>query len=267
MDKTVQSAEYLAERDIHVEWESDYLNPDIDRFYDAAFARIVKQLGAKPGDSILDAGCGYCFHASRLARLGLKVTGVDFSPAALEEAKRNLAKSGIEIDLHEGNLLALPFAEGQFPYVNCWGVLMHIPEVETALSELARVLAPGGRLALSENNRQSLHVRFLESSILATKRLLGKQVPRRDQKPQGIEEWRSEGLMVRKIDVDWLEKFYASKGLKLVDRFAGQFTEGYTNVPTRPLKRLVYRFNEWWFHRNGSPGPALGNILIFEKAQ
>ncbi len=144
---------------------------------------------------------------------------------------------------------------------------MHIPEVENALDELARVLAPGGRLALSENNRNSLHVRFWENAILTAKRLLGKTVPRRDDRPQGIEEWRSEGLMIRKIDVDWLEKFYAARGLKLVGRFAGQFTEAYTNVPGRALKRLVYRFNESWFHRNGSPGLALGNILIFEKAR
>jgi ubiquinone/menaquinone biosynthesis C-methylase UbiE len=265
MSQTQLSATFLAAPDIHQEWESDYLNRDLDRFYDSAFARLIAGLGASPGDRILDAGCGYCFHAGRLARSGLRVTGVDFSPSALAEARRNLARQGLSIELVQGNLLALPFPAESFPYVNCWGVLMHIPELEKALEELARVLQPGGRLSITENNRRSLHVMVWERALRGVKRLLGRKLPRRDAKPQGIEEWRDEGLMIRKLDIDWLVDFYAKRGLKLVDRFAGQFTELYTSVPGRPLKRLVYRFNEYWFNRRGSPALAVGNCLIFEK--
>lgn len=267
MDKTTQSTEYLAKQDVHEEWERDYLNPEIDRYYDAAFAHIAKTMGAGPGDSILDAGCGYCYHAARFARLGLKVTGVDFSPAALAAARVNLQRQGLSIDLREGNLLSLPFPDASFPFVNCWGVLMHIPQLEVALGELVRVLQPGGRLALAENNRNSLHVRFWEPFVIFVKQLLGKKAPRRDIRPQGLEEWRDEGLMIRKIDVDWLKGFMAARGLRVVDHSTGQFSEIYTAMPGRFLKGLVYRFNEWWFRRRGSPALALGQILVFEKTR
>ena len=265
MSRSKQSAEFLAGRSIHEEWESDYLNADLDAFYDAAFAKLIMRLGAKPGDKILDAGCGYCFHATRLARAGLLVTAVDLSPAALEEARRILEGQKLSIDLRQGDLLSLPFHDESFQFVNCWGVLMHIREVEKALEELARVLECGGRLAIMENNRRSFHVRIWELAIRTTKRIVGRKVPRRDSTPRGVEEWREEGLLIRKLDIDWLIDFYAQRGLNLVDRFAGQFTEAYTNLPTKTLKKFVYRFNERWFRSEWPPGLALANILIFEK--
>ncbi|MEL6486428.1 MAG: methyltransferase domain-containing protein [Pseudomonadota bacterium] len=265
MDKSFASREYLAEQEIHSEWEDDFLNSDLEPFYDEAFARLIKSLGAKPGDRILDAGCGYFFHGSRLARAELQVTGIDFSPAALAAAHAHIAEQELDVELLEGNLLALPFADSSFPYIASWGVLMHIPDLETALSELARVLEPGGRLALGENNSASIHVRVWENMVLGAKRLLGRPIPHRTDTPRGIEEWRDEGLMVRKLDVEWLVAFYRERGLRLVARYPGQFTELYTNLPFRFAKRLVYRFNEHWFRNDYSARLALGNILIFEK--
>jgi ubiquinone/menaquinone biosynthesis C-methylase UbiE len=266
MNKTRQATRFLSQPAIHEEWESDFLNPGLDPFWDLLFGKVVDHLGAKRGDRILDAGCGYCFHAARLARAGLHVTGVDMSPAALSAARKALDGKGLSIELQQGNLLDLPFKNGSFPFVGCWGVLMHIPEVERALEELARVLQRGGKLCLMENNVRSLHVRGWEAAVRGVKRMLSRPRPRRDRKPQGIEEWREEGLMVRKIDVDWLTGFYKARGLKLVDRFAAQFTEAYTNMPTKSLKKLVYRFNERWVANDRSPRLALGNILIFEKS-
>jgi ubiquinone/menaquinone biosynthesis C-methylase UbiE len=265
MDETRASEQFLAEKDIHVEWENDYLNPHLNRFYDQAFARLIFSLGAQTGDRILDAGCGYCYHAGRLVRAGLKVTGVDFSPAALSSARTRLAKEGIELDLHQGNLLALPFADASFPYVMSWGVLMHIPDLETALTELARVLEPGGRLALGENNCASFHVKVWENMVLGAKCLFGRPVAHRTKTSRGIEEWRDEGLMIRKLDVEWLVAFYSRIGLRLVARFPGQFTELYTNIPFIFGKRLVYQFNDYWFRKNYSTQLALGNVLIFQK--
>jgi ubiquinone/menaquinone biosynthesis C-methylase UbiE len=266
LTKTEKSITYLSRYDVHEKWESDYLNSEMERFYTAAFARLINALGAKPGDRLLDAGCGYCVHASRIARAGLNVTGVDFSPAALEAARQMLKQEGLSIDLRQGDLLNLDVADGAFPYEVCWGVLMHIPEVEKALSELIRVLAPGGRLGLSEINRRSFHVVVWEPLIILAKRLLGRRVPVREDTIRGVEEWREEGLLVRKLDIDWLIAFMARNKMTLVDRFSGQYTEIYTNMPGRTLKKLVYRFNEWWFNRNGSPKHASSNILVFQKA-
>lgn len=269
-NRSERSQSYLSGEEVHARWETDYLNPRIEPFYEDAFDLLVEMLGAGPGDSVLDAGCGYGFHASRLARRGLSVTGVDFSEAALGRAQHYLAQAGLggQVELRQGNLLGLPFEDANFDYVSCWGVLMHIPEVERALEELVRVLRPGGRLVLAENNADSLHVRLWEPTLRSLKRLLGRQSPRLDQNERGREEWHDReggGLLVRKTNIAWLVSTVDRLGASLVDRRAGQFSEIYTSLPSATLQSTVHAFNRWWFRRSGSPAAAMGNLLVFEK--
>ena len=269
---TDKSKRLLDQQDIHTEWESNYLNPEVDRFYDLAFAKIADELKAAPGARLLDAGCGYCFHTKRMARGGFRITGVDFSGAAIEVARRTIQDAGLQaqVELRRADLTDLPFADGEFDCVVCWGVIMHVPEMERALSELARVLKPGGRMAIGENNRFSLHVVLWENLLRLVKRALGRSVPQRQNTVRGIEEWKETdtgGLMVRKTNMKFLEGLLEKHGLRQVNRFAGQFTEAYTSVPSRPLKRFICRFNVWYFRSVRAPGPAMGNIVIFEKQQ
>ncbi|MGB8331621.1 MAG: methyltransferase domain-containing protein [Polyangiales bacterium] len=269
-NRTDQSEALLGKESIHAQWESAYFNPDTDVFYELLFDQIVEALGATPGQSVLDAGCGYCFHAMRLARRGLRVTGVDFSEAALRHGRANIEAAGLSdsITIQRADLLALPFEDASFDFVQCFGVLMHIPEVESALEELARVLKPGGRLVLKENNVRSLHVRYWEPTLRLVKKVLGRKLPQRNQTERGIEEWQesdSGGLMVRKTNMDWLARFYEERGLRLVHRFAGTFTELFTSIPTRPLKRAVHTFNRSWVLHRRDFGVAQGNILVFQK--
>lgn len=269
--RTEQSKSYLTQPEIHAQWESDYLNPDLDAFYDLCFGRIVEKLAIPAEPRILDAGCGYGFHAMRLASQGLRVVGVDFSQSALQVARTNVERAGMadRVSLQQADLLALPFEAESFSYVNCWGVLMHIPDLEQALGELCRVLKPGGKLVLTENNVRALDVVVLERAIRLVKRVLGRRLNERRRTPRGIEEWVAahgeSGLLVRKTDMRFLEQSLNARGLRLVDRFASQFTEVYTNMPTPALKRAVYAFNTMWFKHVKGPRLAMGNTLIFEK--
>jgi ubiquinone/menaquinone biosynthesis C-methylase UbiE len=256
--------------EIHEQWESVYLNPDLDRLYDRIFERIVRILAPKPDQTLLDAGCGSCFHAVRLAKSGLRVTALDFSDAALQRGAATIRHADMEdrIRLERGDLLDLPFSDGTFDYVHCWGVLMHVPRLEVALGELIRVLKAGGKLVVMENNARSLHVQGKRFARLA-KRILRRPLNERNVTPRGSEEWVGEEpgrLMVRIQDIDFLVGFCVEHGLRLVDRFAGQFTELYTHLPGRTLKRAVYKFNEFWFASVGRPKLAVGNILVFEKS-
>ena len=83
---------------------------------------------------------------------------LDFSPYVLSRASDNIASHnlGHMVRFEQGSLLKLPFTDGAFELVLCWGVLMHIPEVETAISELARVVKPNGFLIISEGNMWSI---------------------------------------------------------------------------------------------------------------
>jgi ubiquinone/menaquinone biosynthesis C-methylase UbiE len=270
-DRSAQSEEYLQHGAIHSQWQSDYLNPDLNHFYDLVFADIIKRLQPKPDDRLLDAGCGYGYHTVRLARGNVHITAIDFSDAALKIARQTIAEAGIggQVTLEKADLTHLPFASDSFDFVVSWGVIMHIPEMEKALLELNRVLKPGGMLVLYENNMHSLDVAFRERAIRFVKNLLGREQPAISRTPRGLESWTQSddgGLMVRKTDVDFLTRFLTQKGIFPIASTAGQFTEAYTNMPTRFLKRLVYKLNIFYFKRIRNPKLAMGNLVYFRKS-
>jgi len=269
-DRDRLSSAFLGDDAIHGEWDADFLGADLEPLYESLFDRIARGLAFAPGERVLDAGCGSCIHAARLVRRGARVVGVDFSRAALARAGGFLGRAGLRgrVELHQGSLLALPFRDASFRAASCWGVLMHVPDLESALAELARVVAPGGRLAIMENNVTSLHHRVWDRAIRAAKRLLGRPVHEWRRTPRGLEEWREEahgGLMVRRADQDWLAARCGGLGLAPRERFASQFTELYVNLPEGALRRAVHAWNRRYAARDGDPRLALGNVAIFEK--
>jgi ubiquinone/menaquinone biosynthesis C-methylase UbiE len=271
-EKSFQSETFLGQNAIHGQWQSDYLNPDMDQFYDVAFSDILEVLQAGPEARILDAGCGYCYHTLRLARGGTRVTAVDFSSVALAAAERNIADAGLRdrIELQRADLTALSFAANTFDFVVSWGVIMHIPDIEKALAELARVLKPGGLLVLCENNVHSLDVIVRERLINLMKRAIGRNTPQFQRTARGTEAWQQSdngGLMVRKTDIGFLSTYLRRIGLVEERRRAGQFTEAYTNVNARWVKRLIYRFNLFYYRHVRLPAPAMGNIIFYRKVQ
>ena len=269
-EKSLETEKFLGQGEIHAQWQSDYLNPDLDRFYDLAFADILKVIKARPTDRILDAGCGYCYHTLRLARSGALITAVDFSDVALTAARQTIANAGISdrVKLEQADLTALPFADNTFEFVVSWGVIMHVPEMEKALKELGRVLKPGGILVLCENNSHSLDVVVREPIVDAIKRLIGRSTPEIRRTRRGKEAWTqspSGGLMVRKTDMAFLTEFLRKSGLVELSCTAGQFTEAYTNLPSKGLKRLVYSFNMFYYKYVRFPSLAMGNIVYYRK--
>ncbi|ANO50968.1 class I SAM-dependent methyltransferase [Woeseia oceani] len=256
----------LSKRDIHEEWRDNYRTPDNEHFYRMAFSHIVKEFGAPPGAQVMDAGCGSCAKSKHLVDQGLTVLGTDLSQHALDMAGDALRGTRYEqaIELRQANLTAITMDDGAMQYIVCWGVLMHVPDVTTAIAELSRILAPGGRLAISEGNKRSLQsvvLRFL-------KKVLRRERAEVIDTPAGIENWEEtdEGrLMTRQADIPWLVREFDKHGLKLISRRAGQFSEMYWVVPTPVLKKLIHWFNWLWFRVFRWGGPAFGNILVFEK--
>jgi ubiquinone/menaquinone biosynthesis C-methylase UbiE len=274
-NKSSQAHNFLQNEAIHSRWLSDYLNSDIDRFYDLAFDYIVAKVNSssKPSSSILDAGCGYCHHTARLVRrCNGSIVAVDFSDSALSAGKRTIASTGTQnrVSLVKGDLTALQFESERFDAVICWGVLMHIPNLEAALNELVRVLRPGGYMVLCENNMRSLDARIRIAAIRALRAIVHRNKNTTSVlTDRGLEAWysmASGGLMVRLTNMNYLINFLAKAELKLVERRAGQFSEAYVNLPNRGLKRMIYQVNEWYFRLNLWPSLAHGNILLFRKA-
>ena len=102
-----------------------------------------------PGDRVLDACCGTGDLAVEAERRGGRVVGLDFSEKMLERARR---KSGA-IEWVQGDALALPFGEGEFDAATVGFGVRNLADLEAGLHELARVLKPGGRVAVLEITR------------------------------------------------------------------------------------------------------------------
>ena len=115
----------------------------------AAWDRILALVLAGRGTlDALDAGCGTGFLTFELAARGHHVTGVDFAPAMLAEARRKAAEGGISIRLEEADAEQLPFTPGSFDLVISRHLLWTLPHPEAAVDEWIRVLRPGGRLVV-----------------------------------------------------------------------------------------------------------------------
>jgi SAM-dependent methyltransferase len=116
------------------------------------------QLGVRAGDRLLDLGCGFGRHSYQAARMGAEVVAFDASAAEVRNVMDTFGAMvvGHEIDaesIHvgavQGDALTLPFADGSFDRVIASEVLEHIPDDETAMAELTRVLRPGGTMAVT----------------------------------------------------------------------------------------------------------------------
>ena len=108
-------------------------------------------LSAAPGRRVLDAGAGQGSMASRLERLGYEVTSVDSSAAAVEVLRERLRG-----EVQQAKVTELPFADASFDGAVLGEVLEHVEDDAAALVEVARVLRPGGVVALSVPANPSL---------------------------------------------------------------------------------------------------------------
>jgi SAM-dependent methyltransferase len=109
---------------------------------------VVARIGVGPGEDVLDVACGTGNAALRAAGAGARVVALDLTPELLDTGRALAATAGLEIDWVEGDAEALPFADESFDVVLSTLGVMFAPRHRVAAAELARVLRPGGRLAL-----------------------------------------------------------------------------------------------------------------------
>jgi SAM-dependent methyltransferase len=108
------------------------------------------------GKDVLEIGCGTGVHARLLAAAGARVSAVDLTPTAVELTRRRLELAGLHADVREADAESLPYADGSFDFVWSWGVIHHSESTDRVIAEIARVLRPGGRLALMVYHRNSI---------------------------------------------------------------------------------------------------------------
>jgi SAM-dependent methyltransferase len=118
-------------------------------------AAFIDRLHIPPGATVLDVATGTGNLALPAARTGAIVTGVDIAPNLLVQARERAAAEGLSITFDEGDAEALPYPNASFDIVVTMFGAMFAPRPELVAAELARVLKPGGRLAMANWNPES----------------------------------------------------------------------------------------------------------------
>ncbi len=114
---------------------------------------LAQRAGITGGMEVLDAGCGIGGTSRRIAyRTGAKVTGLDLTPRAVETGNRLSGHLGVDdrVNAVHGSVTDMPFDDGRFDVVIVQHCAMQVEEKDRLFSEVARVLKPGGLLAMHD---------------------------------------------------------------------------------------------------------------------
>ncbi|MEV0698363.1 methyltransferase domain-containing protein [Saccharopolyspora sp. NPDC050389] len=163
---------------------------------------MIEKLAVEPGQSVLDIGCGIGEPAVRLARArNVDVVGVNVSRQQLAAATERAAAEGLQdrVRFEFADALDLPFPPESFDAAWLFESLLHMPDRLRALSQAARVLRPGGRLAVADFIRRGPD---LDEQTAVEERLAGFHISEMPTLEDYAETVAEAGLvMVEAIDV------------------------------------------------------------------
>lgn len=116
-----------------------------------ALDRIVQWSGAGPNDTVLDVACGPGLLACAFAKVTKHATGVDMTPAMLEQARKTQQEQGLKnVSWQPGDVYSLPFPDAQFSIVSSRFVFHHLQDPLAALKEMKRVCKPDGKIVVAD---------------------------------------------------------------------------------------------------------------------
>jgi ubiquinone/menaquinone biosynthesis C-methylase UbiE len=150
-------------------WASRYEEDSTSRWLAGLQEPALEALRLTADDRLLDVGCG-TGAAVREAAAGVeRAVGVDLSSAMVARA-RELAVDLPNVEFHEADSERLPFADGAFTAILCTTSFHHYPDPRQATLQMARVLAPGGRLVIGDACGDRLATRILDVVLRALQR-------------------------------------------------------------------------------------------------
>lgn len=104
----------------------------------------MMDLGNLAGKRVLEIGCGMGMHSEMLLKAGAKLTSIDISPTSAQATTRRLALRGLTGDVRQMDAEKIDFPDATFDLVWSWGVIHHSSSTTRVLSQIDRVLKPGG---------------------------------------------------------------------------------------------------------------------------
>src|SRR5262245_4533937 len=165
-------------------WYTKNTGRDLGRFKEAAQLVAAR---ARPGSEVLEVAPGPGYFAIEMAKRGYRMTTLDVSESFVRIARQNAVAAGVVVDVRHGNASAMPFAEATFDYIVCMAAFKNFSDPVGALSEMHRVLRPGGEACILDLRKD------------ATRQAIDDEVRR-----MRLSAW--EGLMTR-----WIFRFFLLK--------------------------------------------------------
>jgi len=152
----VSSEKYFEHSENREFWlNRPFSHPETVGKYLERFGLLLATLGIRPGDKVLDFGCGTGWTSIMLARMGADVMGMDIAPAALDIARESAARELLEdtrerlaFAVYSGNRLEI--SDGEVDFVVVFDAFHHFPNPMEILREFHRVLPPHGRFGFAE---------------------------------------------------------------------------------------------------------------------
>ena len=208
---------------------------DMAMFTTPVAGHLVRYAKVTGGHAVLDVGTGTGVVAITARNLGAKVTGLDLTPALLAQARESAKLAGHhDIAWHEGDAEALPFPDASFDVVLSQFGHMFAPRPEVAVSEMLRVLKPGGTIAFATWPGEQLIGRQFS--------LIAKYIP----PPQGVPspvQWGDVSVVRQRLG-NSVARLHQERGIMGIPALTPQHLRLFQEAKAGPFIRAVQALQE-----------------------
>lgn len=223
----------------------DHVRPWMNPFkFPWIMDRIERESALLRGGSLLEVGCGLGYDSLEFIRRGVRVTATDLTPQAVSLARRHFALEGARAeDLRVENVLSLSFPDESFDAVWANGVLHATGNTALAISEVRRVLKPGGRAIISHFYRRGSWMYLISK--------WGRENVEFKEEDPPVNEWYTDdeilamfsGFKVVEVVREHTRALpVARHGIKAL-LYRGVFRPLYNSIPESLSRRLAYKLS------------------------
>jgi ubiquinone/menaquinone biosynthesis C-methylase UbiE len=165
----VEDARTTAARTHFDRWSETYERDSAARWLLEIQTAALAALSLNPQDVLLDLGCGTGAAVRAAAPAVRRAVGLDLSPGMLSQARARATAEGVDnVEFREGDVSgSLPFEDHTFSAIVCTTAFHHFPRPRDTIEEMARVLAPSGRVVIADANRRHPAVFALDLALRA----------------------------------------------------------------------------------------------------